>query len=187
MAHHVCPTWVGYLLLNPLRKLLENPDKILGQFVRKGMVVLEPGCGMGYFTLPLARMVGPQGHIVAVEIQSKMLSVLTRRAQKAGLAERIELREAQPGRLGVDDLSGQVDLTAALHMVHEVPNQSFFFTEVWKALKPDGKLLVIEPKHHVSEHEFEETVALAKTNGFRIETGFTRMGGRGSLFAKRSI
>ena len=61
MAEHLCPPWVGYLLLNPLRRLLENPDKMLGQFVQDGMVVLEPGCGMGYFTLPLARMVGPEG------------------------------------------------------------------------------------------------------------------------------
>jgi ubiquinone/menaquinone biosynthesis C-methylase UbiE len=71
---------VGYLLLNPVRKLLENPDKILGRFVREGMIVLEPGCGMGYFTLSLARMVGPEGRVVAVGIEPKMLSMLARRA-----------------------------------------------------------------------------------------------------------
>ncbi|MBC8457841.1 MAG: class I SAM-dependent methyltransferase, partial [Deltaproteobacteria bacterium] len=93
MAEHVCPYWVGYLLLNPLRKLLENPDKILGPFVQEGMTVLEPGCGMGYFTLPLARMVGPKGRIVAVEIQQKMLSALERRARKEGVLDRIDLRQ----------------------------------------------------------------------------------------------
>ena len=90
MADRVCPHWVGYLLINPLRKLFENPNKILGPFVQEGMIVLEPGCGMGYFTLPLARMVGPKGRIVAVDIQPKMLSGLRRRAQKAGLLSRIE-------------------------------------------------------------------------------------------------
>ena len=94
MAERVCPPWMGYLLINPLRKLLEKPNKLLGQFVEEGMTVLEPGSGMGYFTLPLARMVGPEGRVVAVEIQPKMLAVLERRAHKAGLSQRIELRQA---------------------------------------------------------------------------------------------
>jgi ubiquinone/menaquinone biosynthesis C-methylase UbiE len=131
-------------------------------------------------------MVGPQGRIVAVEIQSKMLSVLSRRAEKAGLAGRIELREAQAGSLGIDDLSDRVDITAALHVVHEVPDQALFLTEIWSALKPDGKLLVIEPKHHVSEDEFANTIALAEKRGFKAEMAFTRRGGRGCLLAKCS-
>ena len=69
MAKHVCPFFMGYLLLNPLRKLLENPDRLLGPFVRPGMTVLEPGCAMGFFTLPLARMVGATGRVIAVDIQ----------------------------------------------------------------------------------------------------------------------
>ena len=93
MGKLVCPPWLGYVLLNPLRKLVENPDKILGRFVREGMIVLETGCGMGYFTLPLARMVGAKGRVVAVDIAPKMLSVLERRAQKAGLLDRIEIRQ----------------------------------------------------------------------------------------------
>ena len=68
MADRVCPHWVGYLLINPLRKLFENPNKILGPFVQEGMIVLEPGCGMGYFSLPLARMVGPKGRVVGIDV-----------------------------------------------------------------------------------------------------------------------
>ena len=52
MADHVCPPWMGRLLLNPLRKLVESPKKIFAPFVKEGMVVLEPGCAMGFFTLP---------------------------------------------------------------------------------------------------------------------------------------
>jgi ubiquinone/menaquinone biosynthesis C-methylase UbiE len=148
------------------------------------MVVLEPGCGMGFFTLPLAQMVGLHGRVVAVEIQSKMLSVLRRRARKAGLSDRIELRETQPGRLGVDDLSGVVDFTAALHVAHEVPDQFGFFNEVWKALKSDGKLLVVEPKHHVSQDEFSETVILAEKSGFQVDSRVTNLGGYKRLFTK---
>jgi SAM-dependent methyltransferase len=184
MAGRVCPFWVGYLLLNPLRKLLENPDKILGQFVHDGMIVLEPGCGMGYFTLPLARMVGPRGRVIAVEVQLKMLSALSRRARKAHLLDRIEVREAGAGGLGVENLSGQVDFAVAIHMVHEVPKQAFFFEEVWNALKPGGKLLVIEPKGHVSELQFEQTLTAAENAGFRQESLPGKVGGRSGLLVK---
>ena len=184
MARLVCPPWVGYLLLNPLRKLLENPDKILGRFVREGMVVLEPGCGMGYFTLPLARMVGPKGRVVAVEIQSKMLSILERRARKAALLDRIELRQVGAEGLGVEDLSGGVDFAVALHMVHEIPDQSSFFNEVWRALKPGGKLLVVEPRGHVSQDQFEQTVAAAEEIGFEPEAVSSKVGGREALLTK---
>jgi len=187
MAHCVCPFWVGYILLSPLRKLLENPDSLLGPLVRQGMLVLEPGCGMGYFTLPLARMVGPEGKVVAVDIQPKMLSVLRRRALKAGLAQRIELRQAQPGRLDVQDLSGRVDFMAALHMVHEIPDRSSFLTEAWTALKSDGRLLVVEPRHHVAAHEFDQTVALAEQVGFKTEAAPIRGRGWQALFSKGSL
>ncbi|MCP4667453.1 MAG: class I SAM-dependent methyltransferase [Deltaproteobacteria bacterium] len=184
MAGRVCPPWVGWLLINPLRKLLENPDTILGPFVQEGMIVLEPGSGMGYFTLPLARMVGPKGRVVAVEIQPKMLSVLDRRARKAGLLERIELRHAGAGGLGVEDLSEAVDLAAAIHMVHELPDQASFFAEIRKALKPEGKLLVIEPKGHVSLDRFEQTVAVAEKISFKRETLPGKASGRCALFSK---
>jgi len=163
---------------------VENPDKILGPFVQEGMMVLEPGCGMGYFTLPLARMVGPQGRVVALEIQPKMLSVLERRARKAGLLDRIELRQLGTDGSSLEDLSEQVDFTAALHMVHEVPDQSSFFTEVWRTLKPGGKLLVVEPKGHVSQDQFQQTVSAAEEIGFKSEDLSVKIGGRAALLVR---
>ncbi|MBW2624297.1 MAG: class I SAM-dependent methyltransferase [Deltaproteobacteria bacterium] len=184
MAKMTCPPWIGYLLINPLRKLFENPDKILGQFILEGMVVLEPGCGMGYFTLPLARMVGPEGKVVALDIQPKMLSVLERRARKADFWTRIEARLIERNGLGLEDLSGRIDFTAAIHMVHEVPDQGFFLKEVWRALKPGGRLLVIEPKGHVSPEEFARTMDIAERLGFKQETSSANIGERGVLLVK---
>lgn len=184
MAHRICPFWVGYFLLNPFRKLLENPRKILGCFIQEGMKVLEPGCGMGYFTLPIARMVGPKGRVVAVDIQTKMLSALRRRAEKAGLDKRIEFREAKPGSLGVEDLEGKIDFAVALHVTHEVPDQAFFFAEIWAALRVEGELLVIEPRGHVSQRQLQDSVFFAKRIGFSPDRWIKDFAGRGVLLSK---
>jgi ubiquinone/menaquinone biosynthesis C-methylase UbiE len=173
MPGRVCPYWAGYLLLSPLRKWLENPGKILGPFVRPGMTVLEPGCAMGFFTLPLARMVGPAGRVIAVDIQPRMLEVLSRRAHKTRLAERIDIRRAQPDSLGIEDLKGLVDFAAALHVVHEMPGQDAFFAQIRQALKPGGQLLVIEPKGHVSVEDFSRMAAIAGGVGFQCDTVYS--------------
>jgi ubiquinone/menaquinone biosynthesis C-methylase UbiE len=169
MAQHVCPVWVGYLLLNPLRKLLESPAKILGPYVEPGMTVLEPGCGMGYFSLPLAEMVGPGGKVVVVDIQEKMLAKVRSRAAKAGLNGRIETRLAGENSLGIEDLAGQVDFAPAVHVVHELPDQASFFKEIHAALKPGGRLFIAEPKGHVSEEMFRKSMDLARGVGFEAD------------------
>ena len=186
MAARICPPWVGYFLLSPLRKWMENPEKILGPHVNQGMTVLEPGCGMGYFTLPLARMVGASGRVIAVDLQPKMLAVLSRRATRAGLEKRIELRQAQPGSLALEDLGDTVDFAAAIHVVHEMPDQSDFFAQLKNALKPGGRLLVREPKGHVSRKDFEASLTTARRIGFHLADGFSPENSRSAVLMKPS-
>ena len=119
-APHVCPWWLGYLLASPLRRLAENPERILAPWVRPGMTVLEPGCGMGYFSLPLARTVGPNGRVICVDLQQKMIDGLARRARKAGLLDRLALSVCGSDELGLGDWRGRVDLAVAIHVIHEV-------------------------------------------------------------------
>ena len=97
------------------------------------MFVLEPGPGMGFFTLELARLVGPAGRVVAVDLQEKMLSVLRRRARRAGLADRIDTRCCTQDDLAVGDLAGRFDLVVLFHMLHEVSDQSRFLQAVFAA------------------------------------------------------
>ena len=78
MAEHVCPWWLGYFLVSPIRRWMQNPDELIAPYVTPGMTVLEPGPGMGFFTLPLARRVG-SGRVIAVDIQPKMLNALRRK------------------------------------------------------------------------------------------------------------
>ena len=168
MPHRVCPWWLGYLLASPIRRLSQNPARIVAPYVREGMTVLEPGPGMGFFTLDLARRVGPSGRVVAVDIQPKMLSVLERRARKAGLADRIGIRLAQPDSMPLEDLNGRVDFALAFAMVHELPDQVRFFSQVAAALKPGASLLLVEPGGHVKPPEFDAELKIAADAGLAL-------------------
>ncbi len=187
MASHVCPWWVGYLLLSPMRRWRQSPRKRLGPFIREGMVVLEPGPGMGFFTLDVARMVGASGRVVAVDVQQEMLDTLRRRAEKAGLVDRIDFRLANRDRLGIDDLEGNVDLVLAIFVVHEMSDDHAFFTEARRALRPGGRLLLAEPKIHVARHTFERSVAAARQAGFTREGPVRFSGGRAAMLVRASL
>jgi ubiquinone/menaquinone biosynthesis C-methylase UbiE len=112
-------------------------------------------------------MVGAEGKVVAVDIQPKMLAALERRARKAGLIDRIEIREAGPEGLGIDDQAGTADFCTVIHVAHEVADQARFFGEIFNTLKPDGRVLFIEPRWHVSPEEFELSLSAAAAAGLR--------------------
>lgn len=169
MAHSVCPWWLGYLLASPLRRWLDSPESILAPYVREGMLVLEPGPGMGFFTLELARRVGTSGRVVAVDVQPRMLNGLKRRARKTGLLERVDVRLAEPHSMGVTDLAGKVDFVLAFAVVHEMPKANSFFSEASKALKPGASLLLAEPAGHVKTKDFEAELTVAAQAGLQLQ------------------
>ncbi len=169
MAHRICPWWLGYFLASPVRRWLQDPGSIVGPFVAEGMIVLEPGPGMGFFTLELARRTGPKGRVVAVDVQPKMLGGLKKRAAKAGLADRVDARVCKEDGLGIEEYAGRVDFALAFAMVHEVPNPAALFKDIHQALKPGGKLLFAEPSGHVRAEAFETSLEQAKRVGLVLE------------------
>ncbi len=168
MSHRVCPWWLGYFLLSPIRRLGQNPHEVVAPFVKAGMTVLEPGPGMGFFTLELARLVGSSGRVVAVDLQPRMLATLKKRLSKASLQERVETRVASPNSLGIADLAGCVDFTLAFALVHELTAPELFFQEVAKASKPGAGLLFAEPTGHVKQAQFEAEINAAIGAGFEV-------------------
>lgn len=166
--HHVFPMWLGYLHLNPLRKLTHNPDKILGPYVNEAMTVADIGCAMGFFSLPLAKMVGTNGKVICVDIEENMIRSLEKRAQKAGLSGRIQSIICNDGSLCLDDFKGKIDFALAIGIEYEIQGSSKFFSELNQAMKPAGRLLVAQPKWFVSETDFDRIVSVAKHNGFEV-------------------
>jgi ubiquinone/menaquinone biosynthesis C-methylase UbiE len=129
------------------------------------MTVLDVGCGVGWFSIPMARMVGDRGKVIAVDLQQQMLDMLRRRAEKASVAARIELHKCKPDRLGID---AEADFALVFAMLHEVPDQRRLLGEVHRCLKRGGKLLLAEPPIHVTRWKFAAEVAAAEAVGFQI-------------------
>jgi len=168
LGPHTCPWWFGYTFDNPLRKLFHDPLEILGKFVRPGQIAVDIGCGLGYFSIALARIVGPDGKVIALDVQSQMIQRARRRAERQGLANRIDFRICTPNRL---DVTGPVDFVLAFWVIHELIDPQGLLLEIRSFLKPGGQLLIAEPKGHVPAARFTETVKLARLAGYKTSEG----------------
>ncbi len=162
----VCPWWLCYTFDNPIRKLFHNPETLLRPYVHSGEQAIDIGPGMGFFTIAMAKLAGPHGHVTAVDIQPQMLSALGKRAEKNGVSELVTCHLASPESL---NLPTKADFVLAFWMVHEVPDQEKFFTEIFNALNPNGRFLLVEPKMHVRDRDFSITLNLAQKTGFSIK------------------
>ena len=168
MAEPVCPWWVGYLLVSPLRRLRQKPEELLAPYVEEGMTAMDVGCAMGFFSLPLAELVGTGGRVVCVDLQERMIRSLRKRAARAGLEDRIEMRVCRAEGLGTGDLEGAVDFALAFAVVHEVPEQARLLAEIHGALRVGGRFLLAEPAGHVSDERFAESIAAAEAAGLSV-------------------
>lgn len=164
LEKHICPFWFSFSLSGRWRRLVHDPGKILAGLIRKGQTVLDIGCGPGFFSLAMARMTGPEGKVIAVDLQNKMLEKLRRQASRLGLSRRIEARVCTTKSLGIRT---KADLILAFWMVHEVSDQARFFRQVRRLLKPGGVFLMVEPVFHVSGKRYEKSLSLAVKAGLR--------------------
>lgn len=162
---HTCPYQGSFFLVTRFRRIIQKPERILGPYLGEGMTAIDLGCGPGYFTLPMARMVGAGGKVIAVDLQEEMLAIMGKRAAKRGLAERI-----RPCLAGKNDINvgEQADFALAMWMVHEVPDRPGFMDQVAKCIKPGGRFMIAEPRIHVSGKQFKKTIDLAGAAGFSL-------------------
>ena len=165
---HVCPWWLAYIFDNPFRRLFHTPETIFEPHLKKGMTAVDLGCGMGYFSIGMARMVGDTGKVISVDIQQKMLDILQKRALKTGIGHRIHTHCTTPNDIGLTHHFGRIDLALTFWMVHETPHIENFVTEIFSLVKPGGKYLLAEPKGHVSSALFQRITAAAVQAGFHV-------------------
>lgn len=161
----VCPVEIAGSLDNSIRRFLQNPQKILSPYIKKGMTVLDMGCGPGFFTIEIAKLLDGSGKVIAADLQDGMLEKVRQKIRGTELEQRIELHRCQSTTIGVDE---KVDFVLAFYVVHEVPDQDKLFQEFKSILNSDGEILIVEPNFHVNRKSFEAMLEIASSIGFEI-------------------
>jgi 2-polyprenyl-3-methyl-5-hydroxy-6-metoxy-1,4-benzoquinol methylase len=146
---------VHYLFENRLRRLFQRPERILAPYIGPGSRCLDVGCGLGFFTLPMARMVRPAGEVVAVDVDERLLEELSGSAEAEGLNTAIRTVLTP-----IEELSsaGPFDFVNCMWSMHETDDPAEAARRIADRLAPGGRILVAEPRWHVSAGDFEDTV-----------------------------
>ncbi len=181
-TEHICPPSALKKLNNPLRRLVHNPRRLFGEYIHPGDTVLDLGCGGGFFTVDLARMVGEDGRVIAVDVQQEMLDFTRKTVEKKGVLDRVTLHLCRSDDLALDGVSANFAL--AFYLVHEIPDREAFFDQVARALKPGARFMLVEPKGHASPPLFEKILADAEAAGLKQERPLRIVMSRGVFLQK---
>ncbi len=178
---HVCSAEYAHFLDNGIRKLVQNPYKILKPYIQPGMKVADIGCGPGFFTIPIADLVEGNGLVYAYDLQSKMLEKVAGKVAGTKLESRVLVHQCQSESI---NFVAQVECVLGFYMVHEVPDSRELMKEVWDTLVPGGMFIVVEPIFHVSRKKFKGICNQAEETGFTMEEGPRVMFSRSVLLRK---
>ena len=169
---------------NRFRRLLHQPEKILAPYVKPGMTAMDFGCGMGFFSIPMADLVGPEGTVIAVDLQPQMLRSVRKRANRAGVTDRIRTHVCERAALRIDD---PVDFVLAFWSAHEVPDIPGLIAELHACLVDGGTMLLVEPRGHVTDADFQGMLSIARQTGLQLEQQPLVRMSRAAVLVKRSV
>ncbi len=178
----VCSHSHSFFLDNFFRRIIQNPKKIVGDYIKTGDRVIDLGCGPGYFSIDMAKMVGKSGKVFSVDLQKEMLAKVKEKAEKYNLADRMKFHNCPQKEIGLNS-DVKADFILAFYMVHETPDHIKFLSEVKTLLKKGGKFLLVEPLFHVSKKHFHRITQDIKNIGFTILDTPSRKGGRSLLLS----
>lgn len=162
---HPMPHQFANLLDHPLRLRYRDPAETLGQMgFTAGMTVLDLGCGTGTFTVEMARMVGADGQVHAVDLQAPLLAQAAERVQIAGLPTTVQFHHSGAYQLPLDRSS--VDLAVVIATLSQIPDTALALAELRRVLKPGGRLALSEELPDPAYRLPQSTRHAAETAGF---------------------
>lgn len=185
--HYLGAPW----LVRDSREREEEPAKLLASLgVKPGQTVCDLGCGNGFYALRLAKLVGPKGRVLAVDIQPEMLELLSDRAKSRGVTN----IETIVGAIDDPRLpQGAVDLVLLVDVYHEFSHPPEMLAAIRRSLRPEGRVALVEfrtedpavpikPLHKMTQaqclKEFE-------ANGFKLVGQFVGLPWQHVLFFAR--
>lgn len=142
--HHPARSAGEYIMAleDPGREEWQQPQEVITKLdLKQGEAVADLGAGSGYFTLRLARAVGPTGKVYAVDIDSQMLEHVTRRAKEENL-ENIHAVLAAPDDPKLTPSS--VDMILICDVLHHIPHRELYYPLLARSLKPGGRLVNLD-------------------------------------------
>ncbi len=146
----------AHRLEDPARLLFLPPGEVLDALaLRAGDTVADVGAGTGYFTLPMARAVGPRGKVYAVDAQDEMLARLKKKVRETKLAN-VELVQAEADRTGLPP--SVCDLFFLANVWHELDDHAATLGEARRVLKPQGRIAILDWRPDV-EPDYEPPLA----------------------------
>jgi ubiquinone/menaquinone biosynthesis C-methylase UbiE len=166
-----CPTWLGWMveLDNPFARSNRAANIIKPLDLQPGMTALDVGCGPGRLTIPLAQRVGPQGEVLAMDIQAGMLERVRAKAQAANLTN-IRFLQAGAGEGKLE--RGHYDRAVLVTVLGEIPDREGALREIVGALKPGGILSVTETVFDPHYQRRSTVLRLASAAGL-VQKGFS--------------
>ena len=159
----LCPVEAAGSLDSVVRRWFQNPHRILSSYIRGDMTVIDLGCGPGFFTMEMARLLGERGKIIAADIQQGMLDIVKGKIEEHGYENKIETHLCTDSSIGV---TAKADFILAFYVIHEMKDQRRVFNELRTVIKQDGLLYISEPKFHVTREKFNTMTETMKECGF---------------------
>jgi cyclopropane fatty-acyl-phospholipid synthase-like methyltransferase len=156
----------------------EDCNKLITQLrLKPGMTVCDMGCGNGFYALRVAKRLGPEGKVLAVDIQPEMLTLLRERAAEAKIPN---IKPILGSLIDPQLAEASCDLILCVDVYHEFSHPEHMLRAMRKALKPDGRLVLVEfrmedPKVPILlEHKMSKEQILKELppNGFKLVREF---------------
>ncbi len=166
-GYDVCQYWCAFTFDNPLRRFFHKPEEMFKDYLKPGDKVMDLGCGMGYFSIGMARILGKNSTVYSVDLQDTMLNKVLKRANFYGLQDIIKINKNDANAL---NLNVKLDFALTFWMLHEVPDYKRCLQNIFDVLKEGGKLFIAEPRIHVKKRDFEDMLKIALDLGFMVDS-----------------
>jgi ubiquinone/menaquinone biosynthesis C-methylase UbiE len=152
-------------LESSFRYRFQNPKKILSPYIEPGMTVLDLGCGPGFFTIEIARMLDGSGKVIAADLQNGMLEKVIEKIAGSDLERIVQIHKCQEKSLNLTD---EIDFVFAFYAFHEMCFPDNLIDEIKLLLKSEGSIYIAEQKFHVPQSTFIDIIDKMRKKGFEI-------------------
>ena len=162
-------------LTRPEREREEQPDRVVAALrIPPGSTVIDLGAGVGYFTWRLAKRVGPEGRVIATDVQPEMLAMLDDNMRSRGIENVKPILATQlDARLPAE---AGADLVLLVDVYHELAHPAPTMQQVLQALRPGGRLVLVEyrkedpsiPIHPLHKMSVEQVRTEIEPTGFQF-------------------